>query len=349
MTADVVERVASRIATHVRNHDLRSVRVILHGGEPLLLGPDRTAHLCEQLRRAIPASTDLSIGVQTNGTLITRDWLRVFEANRITVSFSLDGSEEANDRHRLDHGGRSSWEATIRGIEMVREHLPQAYSAILAVVDLDNDPVEVYESIAAQSPPVMEFNLPHAHHDVPPRRPRHCIEPAYGRWLAAVFDAWAAGSEYRHSIRMFEHIIGLEVGVANSVESLGLAPVDLIVVESDGSIEGVDALKAAYHGAPSLDLSVFDHDFDAALAHPAVAARQSGMAELSETCRRCDLVDTCGGGYLPHRYSTTGGFRNVSVYCADLAFLIRHVRSRMVDLQQLIAMETAGGIESAPG
>jgi uncharacterized protein len=38
---------------------------------------------------------------------------------------------------------------------------------------------------------------------------------------------------------------------------------------------------------------------------------------------------TCGGGYLPHRYSRVRGFDNLSVWCADLLRLFAHIRKRL--------------------
>ncbi|MFM9559368.1 FxsB family radical SAM/SPASM domain protein, partial [Streptomyces caniscabiei] len=47
------------------------------------------------------------------------------------------------------------------------------------------------------------------------------------------------------------------------------------------------------------------------------------------TCRACPLVRICGGGHYAHRYRPGSGFRNPSVYCADLDVLIRHIARRL--------------------
>jgi uncharacterized protein len=69
-----------------------------------------------------------------------------------------------------------------------------------------------------------------------------------------------------------------------------------------------------------------------------VRARQQNWHTLSETCRRCDLVRVCGGGYFPQRYSRENGFQNTSVYCADLMKLIRTITGTVrQDLRSLSA------------
>ena len=41
----------------------------------------------------------------------------------------------------------------------------------------------------------------------------------------------------------------------------------------------------------------------------------------------------CGGGYFPHRYRSGSGFRNPSVYCADLQRVITHIAARVDTLR----------------
>ena len=51
--------------------------------------------------------------------------------------------------------------------------------------------------------------------------------------------------------------------------------------------------------------------------------------QIPHACQTCPERDTCGGGYLPHRYSRQRGFDNPSVWCADLLKLFGHIRLRM--------------------
>jgi uncharacterized protein len=74
---------------------------------------------------------------------------------------------------------------------------------------------------------------------------------------------------------------------------------------------------------------VTDDSFDDALRHPAIMARQIGLAALAETCQRCELRRVCGGGHYVHRYRRGTGFRNPSVYCPDLTKLIGHIVDRV--------------------
>jgi uncharacterized protein len=97
----------------------------------------------------------------------------------------------------------------------------------------------------------------------------------------------------------------------------------------DGAGVVLRGVKVAYEGAPETGLDVFRHSLDDVLDEPLIRQRQSGADGLGPTCGRCPLVAVCGGGLFAHRYAAGSGFRNPSVYCADLAALILHVRARV--------------------
>ena len=325
----VVARTAQRIAEHVRQHDLSDISIVFHGGEPLLAGPKRIARFAKLFRDTIPCR--ITFGMQSNGLLLRAETLDVLASFGFQLGISIDGDRRANDLNRIDHQGRSSFEAVMRAIELARSR-PEWHSVLggfLAVVDLRLEPDDVYEFMLRISARSIDLLLPDAHHDSPPPRD---ISPdagvAYGRWLARFFDRW-----YREQpeldIRYFDEILVLLLGGNSSLEAIGAKSVDLVVIETNGDIEAVDTLKIVGRNATYLGMNVFDHTFDQVLRHPAIWSRMVGYAALSTECRNCSDLQVCGGGYLPHRFGHGRGFINPSVYCSDLRYLFAHIRSRV--------------------
>jgi uncharacterized protein len=132
-------------------------------------------------------------------------------------------------------------------------------------------------------------------------------------------------------IRLFEEIMVLLLGGTARSEAVGLTPVDLVVVETDGTIEQADSLKVSYPGAPETGLDVFRYTFAQAALHPAFRARQRGTAGLGPVCRACPRARVCGGGLYAHRYHPGAAppFSAPSVYCHDLALLVDHIAARV--------------------
>ena len=329
MDTAVAATVADRIGEHARAHDLPSVDVILHGGEPLLAGTGWLTELAGTLRARVPAQ--VNIGVQTNGTLLRPRMLQTLKQLGIAIGVSLDGDAEATGRHRLYPSGRNSFGAVADGLRLLGSPgFREIYSGILCTIDVQNDPLATYEALLKFRPPAVDLLLPHANWSCPPPG------TGYADWLIAVFERWYSAPEQETRIRLFAELIQLVLDNPGAVEGLGLAPSTLIVVDTDGSIKQLDSLSSAYDGAAETGLHVSTDAFDAALGHPTTVARQIGADALSAQCRQCPVLRVCGGGLYPHRYRSGAGFRHPSVYCADLMRLIDHVRIRVLgDLARL--------------
>ncbi|QDY80772.1 FxsB family radical SAM/SPASM domain protein [Streptomyces qinzhouensis] len=319
---------ALRLAEHAKNHALPSVSVILHGGEPLLAGPARLRRVCEELTRALDGIAELDLRIHTNGLQLSPRYLDLFAEFGLKVGISLDGDRSANDRHRRFADGRTSHPLVLKAVELLRqERYRHLYLGLLCTVDVANDPVAVYDALAELEPPRIDFLLPHATWDQPPVRPDGS-PTAYADWLLTIFDRWDADGR-PVPVRLFESVFSTLAGGPSLTESLGLAPTDLVVVETDGALEQVDSLKSAYEGAAATGFDVLRHTFDEVAAHPGVRSRQLGLASVSDTCRDCPVVRSCGGGLYTHRYRTAGEFDNTSVYCTDLEALIHGIERRI--------------------
>jgi uncharacterized protein len=338
VTLDVIKQTAARIGAHIARHGLPSARVVFHGGEPLLAGADFICDAAQILRGALTCGASLDLHIQTNGTLLTESVLAMLADQEIRVSVSLDGDRSVHDGHRRYRRGAGSYDEVARSLQLLRsEPFRRIFSGLLCVVDVAADPAITYQTLLGFDPPAVDFLLPHGNWTAPPPA-LTAARPAtpYGNWLLSVFDRWYGAAESQPTVRLFEEIIGLLLGMPSRLESIGLAPVDVLVIDTDGSLEQIDTLKSAFGGAAATGLNVFEHDFDVALEVPEIAARQIGLEALGEQCRACPVVRVCGGGYYPHRYRAGHGFRQPSVYCPDLLHLIRQIDWRVApDLASL--------------
>ena len=229
MDLATVRTIAERVAAHAGKHHLTTVRMVLHGGEPLLAGARRLDEIAAELHRRIGPVLDLRM--QTNGVLLTAEICDVVRRHRIMVGVSLDGSVLAHDRHRRFAHGGGSHHHVLRALELLRAPENRAgYAGLLCTIDLRNDPLEVYQALRAQEPPRIDFLLPHATWDSPPPGGDRTAAP-YGKWLSAIFRRWTAEGR-PVPIRIFDAI--LSPGAVGA-EAVGLGPADLVVIETDGS------------------------------------------------------------------------------------------------------------------
>ncbi|MFC9507237.1 FxsB family cyclophane-forming radical SAM/SPASM peptide maturase [Streptomyces sp. NPDC057002] len=327
MSQDVVAQTAARMAEHVIAHRLNTVHLVLHGGEPLLVGHTRLRRIAQEFRSALDGLCRLDLRLQTNAVRLDEQFCEIFRAYDIKVGVSVDGDRTAHDRHRRFADGRGSYDRVVGAVQLLQESRHRnSFAGILCTIDLENDPLRTYETLLALDPPKIDFLLPHATWNTPPPRSGPGATP-YADWLITIAEQWfAAGCPV--PVRLFDSVLSLLGGGPSLVESMGTDSVELVVVETDGTFEQADSLKIAYPGAPAMGMTVFSHSLDEVAAHPAMRKRRRGIAGLCTSCRSCSVVRMCGGGLYAHRFRAENGFDNPSVFCRDLKKMISYFQDR---------------------
>jgi uncharacterized protein len=339
MSEEIAKQTAFRIGEHARLHGMPVVDLILHGGEPLLAGHHLISLLVTATRQHAGPDVVVNVKLQTNGVGLNDSYLQLFHDLDVRIGVSLDGDAVAHNRHRRFRSGRGSHAAVLAGLrKLTSERYRHLFGGLLCTIDLHNDPIATYQSLASLGPPKVDFLLPHGTWTSPPQgRVPDINETPYADWLIEIFDHWYPDPESQSGIRLFEEIMHLILGGQSPSEVVGLAPTRILVIETDGAIEQGDNLKVAFHGAPYTGLHVDSDPIDAALSLPGVIARQLGSMALPPTCLECRIQAICGGGLYAHRYRAGNGFYNPSVYCPDLMRLINHIHATMqasVDAQR---------------
>jgi uncharacterized protein len=350
MSEDTMNALFERAAGYARLMALPHVTFLLHGGEPLLAGMSRIEKFVSGVRSTfdrLAPETRLEFSMQTNGTLLTSQWLTLFDRIGLTFGVSLDGDQIANDRHRLDHKGRSSFSRVKAALSMIEAHPfgKQTFRGLLGVMDLRNDPLETFRFLADLNPPRLDFLFPEGTHDnLPPFVSAGTSN--YANWLIPIFDEWFEGGS-RVRLRLFENLIDVLLGGRSQTEGTGEGHLNLLTIETDGEIEDVDLMKVTYEGggrfvrfgpAPTVHSLGFQELAESTGAQE--RHRLHTLEGLSETCRQCPAAKACGGGFLPHRWSSERGFDNPSVYCRDLLKLIQHIQGRLKE--SLVSLSSAG-------
>jgi uncharacterized protein len=140
MSLGTAAALGRRIADHAERDRLDLVRVVLHGGEPLLAGAERLRGIIEAVREpllTLAAPPRLDLRIHTNGVRLDEQLCDLFDEYHVKVGISLDGDKAANDRHRRYAKGNSSHAQVLSALELLRtpryRHL---YAGILCTVDM---------------------------------------------------------------------------------------------------------------------------------------------------------------------------------------------------------------------
>jgi uncharacterized protein len=307
-----------RVEEYLYERPDAGVTLELHGGEPLLWGRKRTRSLARAAASIDAERVDVT--VQTNGTLLDERWLELFTTERIAFAISCDGPPALHDRRRPTIRGRSSSAETERAIRLALETdgARELFGGVLAVADLVSDPADVLRWFHELGVREVDLLLPDL-----PRSAALDAAPAALRYLIEAFDVWVALDDPSFRVRFLaEFALGV-LGVPSELDYLGGPLDELIVVESDGSLQLLDVLRVC----------------DERIAHTGMHLRTQSLAEAAEraaaavppapdSCRACPAFTACGGGYLPHRFDGDS-FDNPSGYCDALLGLYGHVLKRL--------------------
>jgi uncharacterized protein len=327
MSSENRDALAERLGEHAERHSLPYVVVVLHGGEPLLAGKRYVEEWITAVREIIGSRAYVLVRLQTNGILLDGEWADLLYRHQVRVGISIDGPVAYHDEFRVDHKGLGSFDRVVAGLERLKAHprCDDVFGAILSVANPNIPAAELWQFWLDLGVTRFDINLPHHNHDHPPL----FTETHLTSWLIELFELWWAKDDPRYEVRFFRNIVNLILGSPVSTDYIGGKPGGIAVVETDGAIQASDALKACADGLVSLGLFISSNSFDEALTHPLIRLGNHSSSQLSLTCRRCDAREVCGGGYLPHRFSSARQFDNPSVYCESLYALLHHVRNRV--------------------
>jgi uncharacterized protein len=325
MSEEAFEQLLVRVGEYCDRH-AGTISMVFHGGEPTLIGPVRLGRMAERASATLGARLSY-LGMQTNAVLIDEAWLETIRTHQIRVGVSMDGPPEVHDLARVDHGGRGSHAAAVRGLQLLRE--ADLLSAILCVINPGQSGVAAYRHFRSLGITRMNFLLPDVSHDSKVLFYGDYGETPVADYLIPLFDEWFDEDDPRVRVGIFWELISSIMGGRGDTDAFGNSLMNYLIVDTDGSIQTLDTLKVCEEGLSESGLNVFEHGFDDfSRGRPFVHRLLYEGVPLAAQCRACPESATCGGGYLPHRYARANGFDNPSVWCKDILKLLAHIRRR---------------------
>src|SRR5438552_1031393 len=118
MNDEVLERY---IQQYIQSQPSAEVNFAWQGGEPTLLGVGFFRNVVA-LQTKYAGGKKISNAFQTNGTLLDDEWCRFLKQHQFLIGLSIDGPRELHDRYRVDKQQKPTFDAVMRGLELLKEH-----------------------------------------------------------------------------------------------------------------------------------------------------------------------------------------------------------------------------------
>jgi uncharacterized protein len=295
-----------------------------HGGEPLLAGIDFYRKALEFQRRHLPRGKSAINGIQTNATLIDRDWAWLFRMEKFIVGVSMDGPGELHNHFRRGPSGRTSFSETLRGFEMLMQE--GVSPEILCVVNSFNAgyPLAVYDffrNIGAENITFLPLVEPRP--DLPGGvTPASVSADAFGSFLIAIFDEWVEKDIGRIKIQIFEEAARTAFNQEHTLcifrENCGAVP----VIEANGDFYSCDH----FVNSENLVGNIRNNSVAGLLysdKQKAFGLAKSGS--LPYYCKICDVRTMCNGECPKNRFITApDGEPGLNYLCSGYRAFFRH-------------------------
>lgn len=337
ISLDTVREVASFIREGCVDLAIPRVEVVFHGGEPMLQKPRDFVSTCEIFEHSLKEATvPFSFSMQTNGTLISSEWIDAIRKHEVNVSISIDPDKTHHDRHRVDKRGRGTYDLIAKNVPTFRD---LGTSGVLSVLAPKLD----YRDVIAQFVDHFGFRnvgflLPDCNRDtgIPGGS---AID--YGLALCQIFDVALDRSDVH--IREVERILRRFDVVKRNGPPAHRAPTragstqrylhnQAIVVHSDGEVDMDDTYIPAQAWRGHIKSAhVTKTTLRKWLDQPLYRELDDIYANTPTACKSCMWRTICNGGDVENRFSSENGFDNPSVYCEGLKVFYAHVVRRLYE------------------
>ena len=331
------------IKEYIAANDVRDVFFNWHGGEPLLAGLDFYKKAMA-FQKKYADGKHIHNTLQTNATLITREWAEFFRANNFLIGVSLDGPQNVHDRYRGGKGGASVFDRVIKGImELYRAGVQ--YN-VMATVNRQSEGrgLEIYQFLKSAGTRFIQF-MPVLEHTkdgliVDPQVQGARIAPwsvspeGYGRFLCDIFDYWVRNDVGKVFVNQFDAVLACWCGAQPGICALAQTCGGNSIIEHNGDLYPCDHF--VYEGYKIGN--VLETDLRTLMnSTKQVRFGLDKRNALPDECLKCQWFFTCHGECPKHRFNTTDkGETGLNALCEGYKLFFSHVAPYMEKMKSLL-------------
>lgn len=326
MTEDTLFRVVTQSFLYLAKAPGPSVATFIwHGGEPMV------AKL-PFYERAVTLQKEHNIGIryenviQSNGLLLTNEWLDFIKRENFKLSISIDGTKALHDANRIYANGKGSFDHVMAKIKLAKE--AGVPLGVCVVINKQNkDHVEsIYDFLASEK---IHFNI------IPMTRGGDAINnytdigleaEEYAEPWIKMFDKWyyANPDEYVYCSDFGTKSAAILSGSPTDCIGQTQCSRNNISTDPDGYVYPCATLSS------NLEWNYGNiNDVDLATLMQSAPAQKAQNRQEDPHCTHCKWRHVCHGGCLSRATKFYGTIDTRDYYCPSLYRIYEHVESRL--------------------
>lgn len=315
-------------------HDV--VEFCWHGGEPLMLGLDYFKRALKLQRKHSRGKT-IHNSLQTNGTLLDENWCRFFSDNGFLVGLSIDGPKDIHDAHRVNRGGRPTFDRVVAGVNLMNR-LHVEYNTLSVVSRLsEGRGAEIYRFLRdelgsrfMQLLPAVDW-LPSGE-----LAPWSVSSEGFGQILCDIFDEWVRHDVGRSYVQIFDVTLSQLCGLPSGICTMGETCGEGLAVEHNGDVYPCDHFVWPEYRLGNIRETSLAELFDSEKRLKFALFKRN---DLPPECLKCGHYHLCHGGCPGHRTAEARGGKNA--LCKGLRMFFEHSAPAMNRMRELLLADRA--------
>ncbi len=275
------------------------------GGEPTLMGLDFFREVIELQKKHGSGGQQVTNTIQTNGTLLNKEWAEFFSRYNFLVGLSLDGPRDLHNNYRAYPDGRGSFDEVKKAAELLQQQ--EVPFNLLTVLNSRtvNQPKRIVNFFLHQDYnhlqfiPAIETVKTEDREKLAPFSP----EPKeVGKFLDVVFKKWLEEFPPRFSVRYFESLVNVSTGRDPGSCRIDASCASYLVVEHNGDVYPCDFYVEEKRKLGNLKETPI-REIESGERFTSFA---EGKMKLTKECKDCDYLPYCYGGCQRYRGLPSG-------------------------------------------
>ncbi len=332
---------AQYIREYISIKNDREICFAWQGGEPLLMGLDFYEHAISLQKKHCPPGKAITNIIQTNGTLINKEWSQFFRKHDFLVGISIDGPEELHDIYRVDKDGNPSFYKVIQAIELLKKHNVKFNT--LTVVNNHNSksPEILYKFLKDIGSCYIQF-IPLVEFQKNKKNPSHStfaseqsvVPQDYGGFLCCIFDKWVTQDVGKVHVNLFETFLGIWCTGQSSLCSFSKSCGNNLILEHNGDLYSCDHYVRSTHFLGN----IMTNKLTSIIANKRQNKfRRFKKQSLNNYCLQCDVFAICYGGCPKNHLAVQQGeLAGKNYLCKSYIQFIHHISPYMAKMKKYI-------------
>lgn len=322
MPLDILEDIISKA-----QRDFKKVNYVWHGGEPLLVGKNyfKYIHKLQQYYKK-DSSQEIDNSIQTNGTLLTKEYLEKLITYGFDIGISYDANVENMNPSRPFISGEPTQNSVEKSLNLIKQFTGTAGAICVVTKNNAHNPKAILDKLVQIGLSGISF--------IPFKKTPYSadlsIDPLiWSDFLINSFEYWLYSSEMRN----IEPIVGMVKGLlgmkASTCTYTSPCFKRYLALYPDGTLFPCSSFTGSEMKLGNIKNQSF---VDILTSKKILSLRERWASEIKTHCGKCKFVSICNGACAEYAYMDTGDLKVSEDECIARYRTFSHIAKRLNEI-----------------